>query len=163
MSGLPEGVKKNAGLIIWQAAKKEKRERRERRKRRQTDQEEGTNTASYEIIMDTRPMGVKITGSGGFGTSRPGTAEMFKQVSAASLSSSCEETTYEADPRPRSQGATGRSRQNKNQNNNVESTNIEKKTTGAGELGGPRPGAEGIKRVPSASLSDNRGEEQVEV
>ena len=35
------------------------------------------------------------------------------------------------------------------------------KITGAGELGGPRPGAEVIERVPSASLSYNCGGEHV--
>ena len=43
----------------------------------------------------------------------------------------------------------------------MDSTNKEMKITGAGELGGPRPGAEGIKWVLSASSSDNRGGEQV--
>ena len=33
--------------------------------------------------------------------------------------------------------------------------------TGIGEVGCPRPGAEGIERVPSASSSDDRGREQV--
>ena len=37
----------------------------------------------------------------------------------------------------------------------------EYRDTGTGEVGCPRPGAEGIKRVPSASSSDDRGREQV--
>ena len=38
----------------------------------------------------------------------------------------------------------------------------QKKVTGSGELGGPRPGAEGIRRVPSPSSSDNRRGKLVE-
>ena len=44
----------------------------------------------------------------------------------------------------------------------MDSQKKEKKTTGSGELGGPRPGAEGIRRVPSPSSSDNRRGKQVE-
>ena len=36
------------------------------------------------------------------------------------------------------------------------------KLTGAEEFGGPRPGVEGMQRVPSASSSDNRRGEQAE-
>ena len=43
----------------------------------------------------------------------------------------------------------------------MESQKKEKKITGSGELGGPRPGAEGIRRVPSPSSSDNRRGKQV--
>ena len=37
-----------------------------------------------------------------------------------------------------------------------------KKVTGTGEFGGPRPSGEGIKRVPSASLSNNRRGQQAD-
>ena len=38
----------------------------------------------------------------------------------------------------------------------------ENKVTGAGEIGGPRPGVGGMQRVLSASLSDDHKGEQVE-
>ena len=43
----------------------------------------------------------------------------------------------------------------------MDNTN-KKKGTGTGEFGGPRPGGEGIKQVPSSSLSDNRRGQQVD-
>ena len=44
----------------------------------------------------------------------------------------------------------------------MDSTTKGNKLTGSGELGGPRPGEEGIRRVPSPSLSDDRRGEQVD-
>ena len=107
--------------------------------------------------MDRKISEDKLTGAGGIGISRPGTAEMTKQVSAGSLSSHSKETATGADPGPRSQVATG-----KNKNKNImEGTNKSKNIAGAGELGGLSPGAEGIWRVPSASSSDDRGGDRV--
>ena len=51
--------------------------------------------------------------------------------------------------------------ENINKNQNMESTKKGKKCIGTGEIGSPRPGAEGIQRVPSASSSDDRRREQV--
>ena len=104
-------------------------------------------------------MEVELTGSGGIGTSKPGAAKMTEQLFAASSSDS-KATAHEVDPRPRTQRTTGTKKTN---NKVMNSTNKEEKSTGAGELGGPRPGAEGIIRVPSASSSNDRGEKQVEV
>ena len=108
--------------------------------------------------MDSTTKQGKVTGTGWIGTTRPGTAEMFKQVSAASLSSSYEKTVSEMDSMPRPQGTTGR-KQPKSQTT-MDST-TKKKTTGTGDFGSPRPGVEGITRVPSTSSSGNRREEQV--
>ena len=44
----------------------------------------------------------------------------------------------------------------------MDSTTKGNKLTGSGELGGPRPGEEGIRRVPSPSLSNDRRGEQVD-
>ena len=120
-----------------------------------TKREEATH---QETNMTDRIKESKLTGAGGIGTPRPGAVGMTKQVTAASTSEDCKKTVREADPRPRSQKATGT---NTNKTKNMESTNKDMKITGAGEIGGPRPGAEGIERVPSASLSYNRGGEQV--
>ena len=98
----------------------------------------------------------KITGPGGIGTPRPGTAETTEQVSAGSLSSGCKATACEVDPRPCSQRTTGMIKPNIN----MSKVKMNKKLTGAGEFGGPRPGVEGIRRVPSSSLSDDRRGEQ---
>ena len=98
----------------------------------------------------------KITGPGGIGTSRPGTAETTEQVSAGSLSSGCKATACGVDPRPCSQWTTGT-----NFTANMNSQEKGNKITGAGEIDGPRPGAEGMQRVPPASSSHDRKGEQV--
>ena len=99
----------------------------------------------------------KITGPEGIGTPRPGTAETTEQVSAGSLSSGCKATACGVDPRPCSQWTTGT-----NFSTIMNSQGKGNKITGAGEIGGPRPGAERMQRVLSASISDDRKGEQVE-
>ena len=97
----------------------------------------------------------KITGPGGIGTSRPDTAET---TFAGSLSSGCKTTACGVDPRPPgSQWTTGT-----NLTANMTSQEKGNKITSAGEIGGPRPGAEGIQLVPSASSSHDHKGEQVE-
>ena len=105
--------------------------------------------------MEDKRKEKKITGPGG--TPRPGTAETTEQVSAGSLSSGCKATACGVDPRPCSQRTTGMTKPNITMNKVKKG----KKLTGAGEFGGPRPGVEGMQRVPSAS-SDNRRGEQAE-
>ena len=101
----------------------------------------------------------KVSGSGGFGAPRPGVAGMTEQVLTISSSDNCKETVYGVDPRPCTRSATGMS--TKNTNINMDGTNKREKTTGSGEVGCPRPGEEGISRVPSPSLSGNRRKGQV--
>ena len=94
--------------------------------------------------MKGQQQGLKLTGSGGSGASRPGAAEMTEQVSVGSLSDDCKETVCEVDPRLRTQRTTGKKIIDKT--TNMDSTKQSKKDTGTGEVGSPRPGAEGVQR-----------------
>ena len=107
--------------------------------------------------MEVQLKEIKITGTGSLGASRPGTPEVAEQASAASSSVNCERTAYEADPRADMQMTIGK----KQIKETMESTTKSIKITGAGEIGGPRPGAKGIQRVPLASSSDDHRGQQV--
>ena len=106
--------------------------------------------------MTEKPRRKQLTGSGGTGPSKPGTAEMAEQVSAVSSSYDCEKTACQVDPRP---GTTGKN--DTKTRHDMDSTTKGIKVTDTGEVGSPRPGAVGMQRVPTVSLSDNRRGEQV--